>query len=325
MKKKIGYLFILTFFVSTTHTIFWSDWSPSSLWATRNLSSDRKAIRSIIKNCSNASLDTTFNLEAFLEKEDPRTVYEWLQLLATQYEIKFPTKNDSSTATTLRDTLVAKLRYASPALQISATATLPPSCAKKAMSEILKQFPSFAENPSINAPLTLDQAHLLYQKLTALPLQGLRLTQDEQTSLQKTLETTSVALLYPLLKLWGINKKEMTDSIKDQKAVLLNTIANLSWQQSPAQLHIQNLQNQLSAAENKNCFLVGSGYDHDCGYEKDQEVKACRTNLTNAKSNAPSFDSLKDDLLKSMPTSLAIDSRLTDAAQVYIKLSYPQV
>ncbi len=358
MKKKLLALLALTFFANTTNPITWSDWSPISIWKTRNLSPDKKTIRSIIKNCDTTSLDTKFNLERFLEKEQPRTMYEWIKVLKINYSLmlatqelakvnadpkkeyfRFETPSDIGTTTrnriatinywndqiqgykSQRSLLEARLSFL-PNVTISTADRnfINPTCADQILTNLEKAFPYLTGTIPTSSPLPLDHISILLQITGSLPSQ-------QQNQIKTILEKNPTNLVFLFFQLWAINEDATQ---KDIKAALLNKIAKTAWQNSPqaqeAQAQKDAVSNATSALNYCNQQIAAHDYTQ-CNSEETQLRNAQATLQTTLTKNAPLEEPFKQKFSQDFTTnpisSLVIPSSLAQTATRYLKSYYP--
>lgn len=357
MKKKIGYLLVLAFFVTTAHPINWSDWSPVSIWKARNLSSDKKAIRSIIKNCTNTSLDSKFNLELFLEKEQPRTVYEWIKVLkinsflidarknfkriqdSSEDSFDMPTEGRGSRVTSNKRGALAfwqdKINYAlnqrsflEPRLSFLPSVNfaivdhnfIPPACADNILTNLEKTFPYLTTNTPVSSPLPADQISVILQLLSSLPA-------SQQNQIKTILEKNPTTVVFALFELWGKNSNPAQNDSKD---ALIDKITEAAWQSSPDSLSLQaKIANKNAAKKDfDSCWESVRAHDLlNCNAEeasmKEAEEKVQKA-LAVCNQNETSFKQQFQQLFATNPARLiALPSSLAQTATRYLQSYYP--
>ena len=359
MKKKITCLLVLAFFTNTTKAIYWSDWSPVSLWKTRKLSSDKKAIRSIIKNCADTSLDTKFNLEQFLEEEQPRTVYEWVKVLKINYPLSlalqalakvnadtttqyFEIPNPHARKTT--GNRIATINYWNNQIQgyrnqrsaleprlsflpnsnfsLADHNFINPTCADQILANLEKTFPYLTTTTPATSPLSADQFSIFLQLISSLPTQ-------QQNKIKTILQQNPINLVFLFFQLWAITSDPTQ---KSTKASLLKKIAETAWQNSPDAKTIHPLKDaENNAITNlKNCTKAVEGRDRvDCANEENT-LRTAQDNLQSAlEKNAPLEESFKQkfhqDFTINPARLLSIPSSLAQIATRYLQSYYPEL
>jgi hypothetical protein len=325
MNKKIEWLFLLTLFSTTsTHTIDWNNWWPFSAWSTRNLSADQKTIRNIIKNCSDTGLDTKFNLERFLEKEQPRTLYEWVNFLKINYSIVLARREletiasypgDSIAGKTVSGTKKGVTQYWNDQIATyqSQKASLEPrlsfipninysladynylkhECADQILTRLKNAFPYLTETPSLLTPLPADQISILLQILGSVPT-------AQQNKIKPILEKNSITLVFLFFTFLSITAGPQQ---KESRMLLLDKITEAAWQSSPDPLKLQSQISQRDALTMQRAEGVRT---HSISYDEYESLNSQINALDSAiKQSQATFEQNKKDFKEQFTKNFA--------------------
>ena len=349
MKKKIGYLLTFGLFVSTTKPINLWPFSPA---ATKNLSPEQKAIRTIIKNCSDISLDPKFNLERFLEKQQPRTVYAWVTLLKINSRLNAAEKELPYAKSTIDiqrgldlESIIASAKKEKVLFKEQVQSVDPnnysfldhnsinPSCADIILAQLEKDFPYLKEKTLSSKPLPTDQVSILMQQFINPPKADqvrAPLPVKNQTLIRELLQKTPANMIFLYFKLWGIND----DKDQGSKIALLEKIETTAWNNYPEGHALEALKKSadstrgaVSACHYEN--MVYHDYIGDCDAIQ-RGLTAIENDLKHALAQGAVLEKpFKEKFVKEFPLtpaySLSVPSDLSRSVTRYLQSYFPEL